>query len=125
MENLARNSNTPATEAAAELLKRIAVDPGSDERYPDQTVLIPADSPHASTLMVRAVAERRPMAVVFPDGSDVVSRPPENHGLSLLVVVGLLWVADRLRRRHTEPTFVPRAWVTEFHAAARGPQAVA
>ena len=124
MENLARSSNTPATEAAGDLLTRIAIDPENDGRYPDGTVLIPADSPDASTLISQAIDERRPMALVLPDGSDVVYRPPDNHGLSLLIVLGLLWLADRLRRRDGEQTFVPRAWVSEFHAA-REPQPVA
>jgi hypothetical protein len=75
--------------------------------------------------MAQAVAERRPMAVVLPDGSDVVSRPPENHGLSLLIVRGLVWVADRLRRGRLQPAAVPCAWVTEFYAAGREPQALA
>ena len=44
MENLARTTNTPATGAAVDLLPRIAIDPANDDRYPDGTMLIPADS---------------------------------------------------------------------------------
>jgi hypothetical protein len=102
---------------ASDLLTRIAVDPANDERYPDGTVLIPADSPDTSVLISRAIAARRPMALVFPDGSDIVARPPENHGLALLVVLVLLGVADFLRRKNDAATFVPREWMTEFHAA--------
>jgi hypothetical protein len=125
MENLAHSSNTPATDAAADLLTRIAVDPANDDRYPNGTVLIPADSGDTSTLISRAIADRRPMALVFPDGSDIVARPPDNHGLGLLIL--LLGIADFLRRRRDGATFVPREWVTEFHAAgSRGePQPVA
>jgi hypothetical protein len=36
-------------------------------------VLIPGDSPDASTLMSRAIGEGKPIAIVFPDGSDVVA----------------------------------------------------
>ena len=118
MEKLARTENTPGTDAAFDLLSEIAVDPASDERYPDGTVLIPADSPDASTLMSRAIEKRRPIAIVFPDGSDVVARPPTASGPALLVVTGLLWLAEHMRRRRDRPTFVPREWVTEFHAAA-------
>jgi hypothetical protein len=127
MENLAHSTNTPATEAAADLLTRIAIDPASDERYPDGTVLIPADSRDASVLISRAIGEHRPIALVFPDGSDVVARPPEGHGLVLLLVAGLLRVAELLRHRRDQATFVPREWVTEFHAArsAREPQIAA
>lgn len=117
MEELAKSKNTPGTDAAFDLLGRIAVDPESDDRYPSGTVLIPADSPDASGLMSRAIGERKPIAIVFSDGSDVVARPPTATGAVLLVVVGLLWLADHLRRKRDRPTFVPREWVTEFHAA--------
>lgn len=117
MEKPARNQNTPGTNAAFDLLNEIAVDPANDESYPDGTVLIPADSPDASTLMSRAIEKRRPIAIVFPDGSDVVARPPTASGPALLVVTGLLWLAEHVRRKRDRPTFVPREWVTEFHAA--------
>jgi len=117
MEKLARSKNTPGTDAAFDLLGRIAVDPESDERYPDETVLIPADSSDASELMSRAIDERKPIAIVFPDGSDVVARPPAATGAALLVVLCLLWLADHVRRKADRPTFVPREWVTEFHSA--------
>ena len=117
MEELAKSKNTPGTDAAFDLLNRVAVDPGTDERFPDGTVLIPADSPDASALMTQAVTERKPIAIVFPDGSDMLYRPPAADGLALILVVGLLWLADHLRRRRDRPTFVPREWVTEFHAA--------
>lgn len=117
MEELGQSKNTPGTNAAFDLLGRVAVDPQSDERYPTGTVFIPADSPDASLLMSRAIDERKPIAIVFPDGSDVVARPPTATGAALLVVLGLLWLADHLRRKRDRPTFVPREWVTEFHAA--------
>jgi len=118
MEKLARSKNTPATDAAFDLLSEIAVDPSSDERYPDGTVLIPADSPDASVSMSRAIKMRRPIAIVFPDGSDVVARPPTSSGAALMVVTSLLWLAEHIRRRRDRPSFVPREWVTEFHAAS-------
>jgi hypothetical protein len=75
MENPARSKNTPGTDAAFDLLNEIAVDPASDERYPDGTVLIPADSPDASVLMSRALKKRRPIAIVYPDGGKIVAAP--------------------------------------------------
>lgn len=117
MENLAHSQNTPGTDAAFDLLSDIAIDPDSDERYPDETVLIPADSPDASSSISRAIKNRRPIAIVFPDGSDVVARPPTATGPALLLVGLLLWLAEHIRRKRDRPTFVPREWVTEFHAA--------
>ena len=75
MEKLTRNENTPGTDAAFDLLGKIAVDPNSDERYPDGTVLIPADSRDAPVLISKAIEDRRPVAVVLPDGSDIVVWP--------------------------------------------------
>jgi hypothetical protein len=126
MEKLARGKNTPGTDASFDLLARIAIDPDSHDRYPHGTVLIPADAPDASVLIARAITERRPMAVVLADGSDVVARPPEASGLVLALVLAVLWLADRASRRRDRSTFVPREWVTEFHAApAREPELVA
>ncbi|MEA2395998.1 MAG: hypothetical protein QOJ82_3889 [Solirubrobacteraceae bacterium] len=125
MGELARSDNTPGTDAAFDLLGRIAVDPASHARYPPDTVIIPSDSRDASELISRAIAERRPIALVLPDGSDFVARPPEAKGLALLLVLAVLWLADRANRRRDRPTFVPREWVTEFHAAAeRGAELV-
>jgi hypothetical protein len=118
MEKLNKSQNTTGTDAAFDLLGRIAVDPATDRRYPSETVLVPADSPNASTLMTDAVAEERPIAIVFPDGSDVVWRPPDVKGLAFAILVGVLWVAEHIRRKRDRPTFVPREWVTEFHAAS-------
>jgi hypothetical protein len=117
MERPAHSKNTPATDASFDLLARVAVDASRDQRYPDGTVLVPADSPDTSLLLSRAIDERRPIALVFTDGSDVVARPPEADGLALLVVLGLMWIADLVGRTRDRPTFVPREWVTEFHAA--------
>jgi len=68
-----------------------------------------------------------PIALVFPDGSDLLMRPPARQGLALLLAVRLIAIAELLGARRDRPTFVPREWVTEFHAArdAREPQMVA
>lgn len=117
MEELARSRNTPATDAAFDLLARIAPNPEYDDRYPNGTALIPSDSPDAPTLISRAVDKGRPVAIVFPDGSDVVARPPSASRPARLVGAGLLWLADRLGRRRDRSSFIPRDWATEFHLA--------
>lgn len=117
MGHVARNKNTPGMDASFDLLSKVAVDLDSHDRYPDGTVLIPSDSQDTSSLIARAIADRRPMAVVFPDGSDVVARPPEARGLALFVLLAGVFLIDRVSRNRDRPTFVPREWVTEFHAA--------
>jgi hypothetical protein len=119
MDELAHSKNTPGTDAAFDTLARIAVDPENDERYPSGTVLIPADSPDASALISQAIREGKPMTLVFPDGSDVVARPPDAKGIVLLLILSLVWLADRAGKKRDRPTFVPRNWVTEFHAAPK------
>ena len=117
MGNLTPPNNTPGVDASFELLSRIAADRENDSLYPHGTVLVPADSPDASIAIARAIEERKPVALVFPDGSDVVARPPVSHGLRLFAALVLLWAVNRLARKPDQPTFVPREWVTEFHAA--------
>ena len=80
MDKPARNKNTPGTDAAFDLLSEIAVNPDAADRYPDRTMLIPADLPSASVLMSRAIQNGRPIAIVFPDGCDAVVRPPGASG---------------------------------------------
>jgi len=117
MEELARSKNTRGTDASFDLLAELAADAEGHDRYPDKTILIPSDAPDASVLIARAIEDRRPIAVVFPDGSDVVARPPEVAGILLGFVLVALWFADRASKNRDRPTFVPREWVTEFHAA--------
>lgn len=69
MTDPSRSPSTPCTDAAFDLLARIAVDPDNDERYPDGTVLIPADSPDTALLLSRSLAKRRPTVLVLPDGA--------------------------------------------------------
>jgi hypothetical protein len=52
-----------------------AVDADRAERYPDGTVLIPADSPDAIVLLSRAIGGRRPVALVYPGGREIIAAP--------------------------------------------------
>ena len=75
MEKPGSNKNTPGTDAAFDLLSEIAVDTRRAERYPDGTVLIPADSPDAFVLLSRAIDGRRPVALVYPGGREIIAAP--------------------------------------------------
>jgi hypothetical protein len=77
-----RAKNTPGTDAAFDTLARIATDPERDRRYPSGTVLIAVDSPDAYVLIARAIEGRQPVALIWPDGSDVVIRPPQSRPTS-------------------------------------------
>lgn len=75
MKKPGESKNTPGTDAAFDLLGRIAADPEADERYPNKTVIIPADSPDASVLISQALADRRPLVIVYPDGNEIAATP--------------------------------------------------
>lgn len=120
MENIAHNYRTPAFEATGKLFTQLAVDPANDDVYPNNLVLIAADSPDASVLITRAVEEQRPIALVFPDGGNLVARPPEDGGIVAALILSLLRIAKRSGRRRDRPTFLPLEWVTEFHAPHEG-----
>ncbi|HEX8743944.1 MAG TPA: hypothetical protein VF712_12495 [Thermoleophilaceae bacterium] len=119
MDELARRKNTPGTDAAFDTLAHVAVDSETDDRYPSGTLIIPADSPDASVLISRAIAESKPIMLVFPDGSGVVARPPDAKGFLLFVILSLSFLLALASKTRDRPTFVPREWVTEFHAAPR------
>lgn len=120
MGSLARSENTPGLDAALDLFTRVAVDPDMDDRYPNGTVFIAVDSPHTSKFIANAIADRKPIALVFPDGSDVLARPPKMKGPALALAHALGWLVDRASKKRDRPTFVPREWITEFHKAPAG-----
>lgn len=115
--------HTSGTDAGFDLLQRVARDEAASERYPDRTVIVAAESPDASASISQALPEKRPIALVFADGADFVARPSELKGMALLLILAVSWLVNRTNR--DRPTFVPRDWVTDFHAApSRDPASV-
>lgn len=72
MEELEPSKFTAAGEIANERLIEAAGDPS---RYPEGTAFIAADQDHFSTLVGEAVAEHRPLAIVYSDGREIVAAP--------------------------------------------------
>jgi hypothetical protein len=120
-EQLKRGKNSPGLDSAFDLAASFADHPERADRYPSGTTFIAADLPDAPELMARAVREKRPFTLVFPDGSDLVARPPEAVGLALVAVVTLAFLLERAgrnkRRAGDAPLYVPRSWTTELHSA--------
>lgn len=111
--------NTPGIDAGFDLLARIGTDDEVANRYPDGTVIVPSDAPNVAVLVQEAVAEERPVAIVMPDGSDMMWRPRDAAPwFGLLLIVGLLLVRWS-KKADDRPTFVPDGWVAEFHAPDR------
>jgi hypothetical protein len=72
MEELERSKFTAAGEIANERLIEAATEP---DRYPEGTAFIAADQEHFGSVLAEAVAEHRPLAIVYPDGREIVAAP--------------------------------------------------
>lgn len=72
MEELERSKFTAAGEIANERLIEAATDP---DRYVEGTAFIAADQDGFGAALAEAVAEHRPLAIVYPDGREIVAAP--------------------------------------------------
>lgn len=85
MEQLAPTDGTPAGRIATERLISAALD---SNRYPDGTAFVPADAEDVELILTRSFAERRPVAIIYPDGREVVATPEAGVIAWVLLVVG-------------------------------------
>lgn len=72
MEELERSKFTPAGKIANERLIDAVLD---TDRYPEGTTFIAADQEGFGSILAEAVAEHRPLAIVYPDGREIVAAP--------------------------------------------------
>jgi hypothetical protein len=72
MEKPASSKFTAAGEIANKRLIEAVLDP---ERYPEGTTFIAADQEGFGSILAEAVAEHRPVAIVYPDGREIVAAP--------------------------------------------------
>jgi hypothetical protein len=72
MEKPVRSAFTAAGEIANERLVEAVLDP---DRYPKGTTFIAADQEGFGSTLAEAVAEHRPVAIVYPDGREIVAAP--------------------------------------------------
>ncbi len=72
MEELKRSKFTAAGEIANKRLVEAATEPN---RYPEGTAFIAADQEGFGAILAEAVAEHRPLAIVYPDGREIVAAP--------------------------------------------------
>lgn len=72
MEELEHSKFTAAGEIANKRLIEAAADP---DRYPQGTAFIAADQEGFGEALTEAVAEHRPLAIVYPDGREIVAAP--------------------------------------------------
>jgi hypothetical protein len=72
MEELERSKFSAAGEIANERLAEAALDP---DRYPNGTTFIAAGQEGFRTALAEAVADHRPVVIVYPDGREIVAKP--------------------------------------------------
>jgi hypothetical protein len=72
MEELEHSKFTAAGEIANERLVEAVTDL---DRYPEGTAFIAADQEGFGEALTEAVAEHRPLAIVYPDGREIVAAP--------------------------------------------------
>jgi hypothetical protein len=72
MEELKRSTFTAAGEIANQLLIEAVTDP---DRYPEGTTFLAADQEDFGSALAEAVAEHQPLAIVYPDGHEIVASP--------------------------------------------------
>jgi len=72
MEKLERSKFTRAGEIANERLVEAVLDP---DCYPEGTTFIAADQEDFGAILAEAVTEHRPVAIVYPDGREIVAAP--------------------------------------------------
>ena len=116
MEELERSKFTAAGEIANERLIDAATNP---ERYPEGTTFIAADQEHFRAVLAEAVAEHRPLAIVYPDGREIVAAP---RGGALAFFEHLLTRKRESKGAHYEPT-VPLP--ADYQVEIRDPQPLA
>jgi hypothetical protein len=72
MEKLEHSKFTGAGVIANERLIEAASDP---DRYPQGTTFIAADQEGFGSVLAEAVSDHRPVAIVYPDGREIVAAP--------------------------------------------------
>jgi hypothetical protein len=62
--------------AAGEIANERLIEAATDlDRYPEGTAFIAADQEGFGAILAEAVAEHRPLAIVYPDGREIVAAP--------------------------------------------------
>jgi hypothetical protein len=95
MEKLERSKFTRAGEIANKRLVEAVLDP---DRYPEGTTFIAADQESFSSILAEAVGEHRPVAIIYPDGREIIAAP---RGGALAFFEHLL--TRRRESKHPEP----------------------
>lgn len=72
MEELERSKFTQAGKVANARFIDAVLNP---DRYPEGTTFVGVDQEGFDSILTQAVTERRPLAISYPDGSEIVATP--------------------------------------------------
>lgn len=114
MEKLERSKFTRAGQIANERLVEAVLEP---DRYPEGTTFIAADQESFGAILAEAVAEHRPVAIVYADGREIVAAP---RGGALAFFEHLL-----TRRREAKHGVLAVPLPADYQVEIRGPEALA
>lgn len=92
-----RSKFTRTGEIANERLVEAVLNP---DRYPEGTTFIAADQEGFGSILAEAVAEHRPLAIVYPDGREIVAAA---RGGALAFFEHLLTRRRESKGKHREP----------------------
>lgn len=73
-------------------------DPEIAARYPDRVHFISADHPHQGAMATRALFAGDPVALIYPDGHELLVTPEHARGIAALFLLAAA-LFFRLRRR--------------------------
>jgi hypothetical protein len=94
-------------------------DSALDARYPNRTHFVDAQNPHQALLTSRALFSGDPVAVVYPDGREVLFTPKRADRLvAFALLVALLWIKFRERPSTGEPIQLPPRTQVEVRDAS-------
>ena len=92
MEELARSKITPAGRVATDRLTMAALKP---DLYPNGTAFLAADLPGFAKLIADGLAERRPLAILYPDGHEILVTPALGALAGLRARLSALFLGSR------------------------------
>lgn len=95
-----------------------------DARYPNRTHFVDAQNPHQALLTSRALFSGDPVAVVYPDGREILFTPkPADRLASIILMAALFWIKLRERPSAGEPIQLPPRTEVEVRDASGLPSA--
>ncbi|MGO9248898.1 MAG: hypothetical protein ACLQQB_12410 [Solirubrobacteraceae bacterium] len=99
-------------------------DPELDARYPNRTHFIDAQNPQQALLTSRALFHGDPVAVVYPDGREVLFTPERSAGVvALALMIALFCIRYFERRSRGELIQLPPRTQVEVRDAGGMPMA--